>query len=310
MAKRTRKQDAESIIGKNQAEEIDALAKVSTQKSDVLIEMSETEEETNELVAEIEETEPAPEPVVEESVVKKFEDDTMDKVVNETPDYAANLPYGGATSMKDAENYVAAKNEAIYLMDMWSIFSNVVWNIMERADVADKRSAVNAAVDEFKNVLTAKAMVAFSVVEKAIESHELQPALDALIDTIDNSLKLESDVSGKLTAINPALRELGGRISEYVTNKSQVEETPVPQKPDEEKLITEIKSLVQPLSEALGILREEVSMLKSQVKAGDVPVKNRIPAPRTMTASIYKTQEQEQPKPGSLTSIIRKSVGL
>lgn len=333
--KKTRKEDAESIVGKNQAEEIDALAKVSTQRSDVLIEMSETEAETIELINEIEEkakvdSEDTQDDAADESdgeteegdnknakkskseVVEKFEDATMDKVVNEPPDYVANLPFGGATSMKDAENYVAAKNEAIYLMDMWSVFCSVMYNIMDRPDVTDKRSAMNAAVDEFKNVLTAKAMVAFAMTEKstAVESHELQPALDALLSTIDNSLKLESDVNERLTTINPALQELGGHISEYVTSKSQVIESPVPQKPDEEKLLTEIKSLVQPLSEALGILREEVSTLKSQVKAGDVPVKNRIPAPRTMTAGVYKAQEQEQPKPGSLTSIIRKSVGL
>lgn len=346
----TRKEDAASIVGENLAEEIELKQKASAHKSDALVdalvEMSETVEETQELIKEIEEIEgkegenegedkedhignsdtiaktsdaavEESDALVEEAIAKpgltaKFEDATMDHALEQPPSYMDDLPYGGATTMNDANGYVAAQKELVLVSDWWYVFQNVAWNIFQRDDVANKREALTTAIDEFKNMLVAKAMTTFSnsVTEKsAVDAHELQPALDALLDSIDNSLQLEADVNGKLIAINPALAELGTHISEYVTDKSKVE--PVPQKKDEDNLLTEIKSLVQPLTEAMGILREEVSVLKSQVKAGDPAQvsKSRIPVPRTLTAEIYKNIQPEV-KQGSLKDIVRKSVGL
>jgi hypothetical protein len=318
--KKTRKDDAASIVGEELAQEIDATEKASVQRSDILIEMADTDEKPvvpesePEAVAEAPVEEPVSEPPVEvKAVVEKFEDSTMAAVVNEPVAYVDNLPYGGATSMRDAEKYAAAKNEAMYLMDMWSVFSTVVWNIMERSDVLDKRAVVNQAVDEFKNVLTAKAMVAFSVTEKSVaqDEHPLQSALDALLQNIDNSVVLDADVQGKLLSINPALQELGTSISEYVTAKSQVVEKPVPtENKNDNTLLAELKSLVQPLSDALASLQGEVGIMKSQLGAKNVEAKSRIPAPKTFTPSIYKTQVVETPKPGSLRDIVNKSVGL
>jgi transglutaminase/protease-like cytokinesis protein 3 len=197
-------------------------------------------------------------------------------------------------------------------MDMWSVFSTVVWNIMERSDVADKRTAVNTAVDEFKNVLTAKAMVAFSVTAvEAPEPHELKSAIDALLANIDNSLVMDADLNGKLATINPTLQELGNSILQYITAKSQVVESPVPtENKNNDTLLAELKSLVQPISDALASLQGEVGLLKSQTNAQSVQSKSRIPQPRTFASSIYKSQEVETPKPGSLRAIVNKSVGL
>lgn len=318
--KTTRKEDAASIVGVDLAEEIEAKSKTSIHRSNALVEMSEVAEETQELIQEVETTTittPTEVPEKSENVAEKFEDATMDAAVNSPPDYVANLPYGGATSMKDAENYVAARDEAIYLMDMWSVFSNVVWNIMDRSDVQDKRASLNAAVDEFKNVLTAKAMVAFSITEKSespatielsVQEHELQPAIDVFIGAVDNSLKLDSDTAGKLNSLNPALEELGNQISQYVVSKSSTQ-TPVPQNPNVDILV-QIKELIQPLAERIGILTEDVNTMKSQTKASEVVVPRRIPAPRTLTAETLRAATPEQPKQGSLKSIIRKSVGL
>lgn len=306
--KKTRKDDAASIVTPEQAEEIEAVAKASVNKSDVLVEMADTtepviEEPTKE-VAVVEE------PIAEKAVVEKFEDSTMGAVTNEPPDYVENLPYGGATSMKDAEKFVSAQNEMMFVMDAWGIFSNVAWNIFQREDIPDKKDSLTVAVDEFRNMLAAKAMVAFAMVEKE-DDHELKPALDALLNNIDNSLTMESDVNGKLAVINPSLQELGGKILEYVTAKSQVTENPVPtEDKNKDTLLAELKSIVQPLSEAIANLQGDVGILKSQTNAKAVETKSRIPQPRTFTSSVFKTQEVEAPKPGSLRSIINKSVGL
>lgn len=317
--KKTRKEDAASIVGEQLADEIEANQKASVQRSDALIEMADTETPEPSVEAPTAEVaEPVAEPVVEAKaeVVERFEDSTMAAVTKEPATYVDNLPYGGATSMRAAESYVASKNEAMHLMDMWSVFSSVVWNVMERGDILDKRAAVNVAVDEFKNVLTAKAMVAFSVADVAEnvdepETHELKPAIDALLANIDNSIVMDADLNGKLATINPTLQELGNSILEYITAKSQVALNPVPtENKNNDTLLAELKSLVQPISDALASLQGEVGILKSQSNAQSVQPKSRIPTPKTFASSIYKSQEVEAPKPGSLRSIINKSVGL
>jgi len=331
MAKKTRKDDAASIVGKDEAEKIDAVAKLSTQRSDVLVEMSESEnaesveveEESESVAPEVEEvaeneTPVAHEeiPVVEQNeVVGKSEDYVMAEATKVMPTME-HLPYGGATSMKQAEDYVAAQNEAIYLMDMWSVFSNVVWNIMDRSDVEDKRAALNSAVDEFKNVLTAKAMVAFSSTERVLpivengelaKVHPLQSALDTLLSAIDNSLTLESDVNGKLQYINPSLQELGTAITDFVTTKS-VSEPPAPDK--NEDILREIKNIIQPIAEGVKSLGDRVGMIEAKSQAQAVEVKPRIPQPRTLTREVVVKSDSELPKPTSLKAIVRKSVGL
>lgn len=237
----------------------------------------------------------------------------MNAVTKEPAETVSYLPYDGAISMKEAEKFVAMQKETIFVMDAWSVLTNVAWNIFERNDVPDKKTALNVAVDEFRNMLAAKSMVAFAQLSTNVENdHELKPALDALLANIDNTLTMESDVYGKLATINPSLQELGSKILEYVTAKSQVvEEKPVPaENENKDTLLAELKSIVQPLSDAITNLQGEVGILKSQTSAKNVEPKSRIPAPRTFTSSIYKSQEVEQPKPGSLRAIVNKSVGL
>lgn len=331
----TRKEDAESIVGKELAEEMDAKQRVS--KSDAIVEMSEneTEEETKELVEEIEKKEPdvsvnddevqtedeeateeevVLDSVTEKSVEKPIEksDPTMDKVVDQPETYVANLPYGGATSMRDAENYVAAKNEVIYLMDMWSVFSNVVFNIFDRGDISDKRAVLNSAVDEFKNVLTAKAMVAFSVTEKSdpeSESHPLQDAVDSLLESVDNSRQLKADTNERLASINPALQQLGTAITDLVSrsdsNDEPTESAPAPVTDIEQTL----KNSLQPILDGLNSLSERLGVIESKSNAQNVEARPRIPAPRSLSPQLVAKSEPAV-KPGSLRDIINKSVGL
>lgn len=329
MAKKklTRKDDAASIVGDELAEELDMKQKATAHRSDALIEMSETKEETAELVAGVETAdepeeedagddtapepvdEPAVEPVVaaSEAVVEKFEDDTMGAVAKETPAYVDNLPYGGAVTMADAEKYLEAKNEAIYVMDMWSVFSNVAWNILERSDISNKKDAMVNAIDGFKNVLTAKAMVAFGVTEKS-EAHPLQPAVDVLLAAVDGSIE-KSDTE-KAEVLNPILQDLGNAIQDFMA-KSDIEQ-PVPENEENKNIIDEIKNLVQPLAESVSLLREEVGVLKSQANAKSVEPKNRIPQPRTAVVPPsllpQKSEAQNSSTTPKLRDIINKSL--
>lgn len=318
--KKTRKEDAASIVGKDLAEEIEMKQKATAQRSDVLIEMSETEEETQELIAEVEanvdespEVEPAepqdkePEPEggdVQEEVV--LEPDVEEK----SEDEPMNLPYGGATSMRDAEDHMKAKEEMIHLMDMWSMFSNVAWNIFERPDIENKKAAFEKALDEFKSMLSAKAMLEFSDAVSEAPEHDLKPVLDELVSIVDNCVVLESD-SERAEQINPALQGLGKAIADYLAKKSvSADEPPAPENKNDE-LIEQMKSLIQPLVNDVKQMSDKIGILEAKSNAQAVEVKPRIPQPRTATIPPSLVAKSEpKTKPGSLRDIINKSVGI
>lgn len=322
----TRKQDAASIVGASLADEIDAKHKVSALKSDALVEMSEgeepTEEETKELIEEAEKgegvseiadyedrtenEEVSQEELVLESETKKPELEEKDMGMNVT------MPYGGATSMKDAQKSRDAQEEMTRVMDLWSMFSNVAWNIMDSMDVTDKKSAFVKALDEFKGMLAAKAMVEFSVATPVVElsevkDHVLKPALDALLSAVDNSLSMEGDINNKLQFVNPSLQELGQAITDYVTQKSAVE--PTAPNNNDNNLLENIKELIQPLSQSVQQLTEKVAIIESKSNAQGVQTQSRIPQPRSLPASLVQ-KATPAVKPGSVRDIVNKSVGL
>lgn len=326
--KKTRKDDAASIVGETLAEEIEMKNKVTAQKSDVLIEMSEveTEEETQELIAEAEEPsseteaeavaeEPAP--IVEEAEVEKsdetFEDDTMAKVAQQPAKYDEDYPLNGATSMRAAEEYIAAQKEMSFVLQAWEVFSTVAWNIIQREDVANKKEMFMGAVDEFRNLLSVKSMAVFSEATQQAEAtetnqHELQPAIDALLSAVDNSI--QKSEAERAEELNPMLQNLGYAITDFLSKKSVVEQ-PVP-KNDEKNILDEIKNLIQPLSDTVAMLKADLETVKSQGMAGTVEVKSRIPQPRTAVVPPQLQQKAEVVNKSAtpkLRDIIEKSVG-
>ncbi len=296
-AKVTRKGDAASIVGKDLAEEIDSKNKV--ERSDLLVEMSE---------APVEETavEPVVEPEVEAPVEKAETEKTPEVVEEKNLDAGYSLPYGGAVSMKEAKKAQEAKAEMFHVMDMFSMFQQVAWNIIDRGDVTDKKAAFSTAVDEFKSMLAAKAMVEFSVAAP-VEEHALQPALDALLENIDNSSVMKGSMEDKLQAINPALQLLGTAITDFVRESESVEPTPA-----QDKDVAEIlKNIIQPLTDSVNAVSERLGILESKSSAQSVEVKSRIPAPRSHVVPPELIQKSEETtKPGSLRDIINKSVGI
>lgn len=310
-AKKTRKEDAASIIGADLAEEIDTKQKVL--RSDVLVEMSETPVETPaEAPAETplqesvndDEKQTEGEPSTEKELVLESET----PVVEENATQGYNLPYGGAVSMKDAQKARETAQEMVQVMDMFSMFQNVAWNIIDREDVTDKKAAFSKAVDEFKSMLAAKAMVEFGMVEKSdTETHELQPAIDALLENIDNSANLSADLNEKLATINPALQSLGSAITDYISKSVSDEPAPAPN----EDVIETLKNLIQPLTNGIETLSERLGVLESKSSAQSVTPQPRVPAPRTHSLPPSLLQKSEPAvKPGSLRDIVNKSVGI
>jgi hypothetical protein len=320
----TRKEDAASIVGEDLAKQVDAINKASTLKSDVLIEMSESEEpnpeETKELVAEVEGSEDKTEesaPVEEKSEVPA-EPEKSEPVSEKSMD-TPMLPYGGATSMKDAKKQHEAMEEMSDVFGMFSMFQNVVWNIVDSAPVAEQKNLISKCVDEFKSMLAAKAMVEFSaakpepVVAKSESAHPLKSALDAVLASVDNSVVMEGDLNAKLQFVQPSINELGQAIMDYVQTKSIVsqEEPAAPENKD--TLLDDIKKLIQPVVDGvaeIATLSERVGVLEAKSRVEDVqPRTNRIPQPRTQKIAPNLSTKSEAPK-SSIRSVVNKSVGL
>lgn len=226
--------------------------------------------------------------------------------------------------MKEAQKAKEAVEEMSHVMSMWSMLSNVMWNIIDRDDVTDKKAAVVNAVDEFKSMLAAKAMVEFGMTEKAevslsvdpVESetpHGLQSALDSLLSAVDNSVVLEGDINSKLNYINPTLQELGQAITDYVQTKSAAKvEPPAPDK-NNNNLLDDIKQLIQPLSESVQGMSERLGVLEAKSNAQSVETRSRIPQPRSLQIapnSVMTKKEEPRSETPKLHEIISKSVGI
>lgn len=244
-AKKTRKEDAASIVGKDLAEELDVKNTVS--RSDVLVEMSDTESKSDDLEdkSEVEPVvEPAVEPVIETPVVEESE-----------------------------------------------------------AEAPSFEERVFAEIESLKAMISQPAAVELSVVE----DHPLQPAIDALLENIDNSAQLNANVNEKLEQINPALQQFGTAISDFVSKSVSNEPAPAPNED-----VTEIlKNLIQPLTASVNAVAERIGILESKSNATSVNSQPRIPTPRTLVVPPNLVQKSEPAiKPGSLRDIVNKSVGI
>jgi hypothetical protein len=259
MAKKTRKEDAASIVGETLAEEIELKAKATALRSDVLIEMSEgeTPEVPAEEVAEPEVVEPVAEPVAE---------------------------------VEERSEAPVEESEAPAVEPLPSNFETQVLEMLKS--------------------LTEKAFaVPVETKSEVVEPHVLKPALDALLSAVDNSVVLEGDINAKLQYIQPTIQELGEAITEFVKTKSVVSEPPAPNK-DNDTLLEKITELIQPLSETVSRVESRIGVLEAKSNATAVETRSRIPQPRGLTPNLIAKTETENPKPGSLRSIINKSVGI
>lgn len=250
--KKTRKEDAASIVGKDLAEELDVKNTVS--RSDVLVEMSDAEDKSDDLEDKLEEV---VEPVVETPVVKESEAVTVNPVIYESVD------------ARSFEQKVLAEIESLKSM------------------ISQPPATVELSV---------------------IEDHPLQPAIDALLENIDNSAQLNANINEKLEQINPALQQFGTAISDFVSKSVSNEPAPAPN----ENVAEILKNLIQPLTASVNAVAERIGILESKSNATSVNAHSRVPMPRTLVVPPNLVQKSEEPKvkPGSLRDVVNKSIGI
>ena len=353
MAKKTRKDDALSIV-KDEAlvEEVEKAALET--KSDVLVEMSETKP-----VVEESQSEPVVEPVqeapvVEEACTDKPEDRQGENMKDgettpkkeksfdgEVEQVQAWKPYGGATSLKEAQQFTEAQQESWRVSDLYYTFSDVARNIMDAEEIEDKAGALAKLLDEFKKSLVAKALydelvqIKSGVIKdryvsqlpvkelaEVVKSLLPQPspaevavpeevkveksALDISVENLYNSVNQAMQtknvtIDERLASINPALQELGQAITEQVKQSVGVETKT--EANDGGMVLEALTSLTNTVKD----LATEVATLKAQ--KSQVPEQPRIPAPRAVTPIIQASMTTEKPvNPNSVTNIVRRSV--
>lgn len=265
--------DAESIVGEEEAKKIDAaLSAGKVAKSDFLIELSDTEpteEETAELIAEAEE--------------KSAEN--VDTLNAEANDVKTNVETASDHASKPVIQESVLEDVSLSAQDSAK-------NVLELVEKNDD------------NIVTKRNVEKSAVKPSEKSAHPLQPVIDELLSSVDNSMYLGSDAE-RAELINPALQKLGIAIQDYVAKSNA---SPAP---NENEILKDIEKLIQPLAESIKSLADEVGVLKAQYGAQGVKVENRIPQPRTISSQIYRSAaERPANKPLSTDEIARKSVGI
>lgn len=308
---KTRKDDATTIVGEELAEDLDELEN-SVDKSEVGVvvkseqdedEAAETSDQDEASIDETEEVEVEkadPDPDDDEDEEEDDEDEAKEKsdiIVVETID---NLPAGGAISLEDVADNRDARQEAIRLHELWWDLGDVMYNIFERADVEDKQAAIKRAIEEFKDMLETKALLMLSEAEAEADATPLDQAFDTLKENIESAKADEDKTEDEvLESVQESFDTLGSVVVESVRGIS--EGSPAKSVAvDIEKAVTKA---LQPLTDQFGLLISTMG-----ANAGVEVARSAIPKPRNL--SVPPNATMEQPKPGSLRDIVRKSVGI
>lgn len=160
------------------------------------------------------------------------------------------LPFNGATSLKEIEDYLAAEEQAWKLRDSWAMLSTVIGNIFD-SGCEDKKKRMKDAVDEFKTRIEAKALVAMSQLEQP--ETPMDKFLKALSDAVVLA-KSKATEDERLATVQPALNSLAEAIRNELAPKP--ESQPV-------QMSSGIEELRAFLSQQLDGIRSEIATVKA-----------------------------------------------
>lgn len=231
-------------------------------------------------------------------------------VVDEPAEYR---PFAGATSWKDADEWIATQQEASKFYDAWYMFQAISDNIMksENDELPDKAKALKALMTDFQKNVTMKSFAILSKFEekfmaepKPVEAHPLDEAIAELKSVYNDTVALEAPEEEKLQKLQPAFENFA------VVIRSSVKETPKEESVEPAKVtpeISEMKSMITELQTGMKTIVENVQLLM-QTKSANA-VRPAIPAPRNLNPSLVKKAEVTSDTP-KLRAIINKSVGI
>jgi cation transport regulator len=129
-------------------------------------------------------------------------------------------PYGGATSINEAQEYLEAAEDRAKVWDHWYLFQSVAENILIDEQIEDKRAAMVGAISDFKGLIETKSQIAPPEAPagkigggevKAVT--EEQPAADQpaeapapAVETLEPEVKAETEPQ-------PSAQEQGARVA-------------------------------------------------------------------------------------------------
>ena len=293
MAKKTRKDDAESIVGKELAEVIDKKAAEVIGKSEA--------EDTPALVVKKDEAEAAPEAAPD---AEKAHGQAMG-------DEFGFQPLGGATTIAEAEDFIQAEQMQDRLWDNFSLFRIVSDNILSGPDVEDRQGALSSAIKEFgERVDTAKSQAVDAFLTQSVTRSDImteqaqQPvpqndqimqiktAIDAAV--ADPTLNREAKVS----AVQPLLDNIAAVVQGQINAVT-------PAQPGEEMAQMFKAAMSAGFAEGFAMLAAKLDQRPAQPQAQPVQrsyVPGTQPHPQATAAA---------PEPKSaITEMVRRSVGL
>lgn len=297
MAEKTRKDDAESIVGKD-------LAKVIDQKTAAVVGKSEAED-TPAMVVKDEAAEATPPPAPD---AEKAHGEAMG-------DEFGFQPLGGATTIADAEDFIQAEQMQDRLWDNFSLFRIVSDNILSGPDVEDRQGALSNAIKEFgARVDTAKSAAADAFLTQSVTRSnimteqaqqpetpndpilQIKTAIDAAV--ADPTLNRDA----KLAAVQPLLDNIAGVVQGQI-------DAVAPAPPGAEFAATLKAEIAAGIAEGNAGLIEQVAQLSAQIG-------QQRPVQPIQRSYVPGTQPHPQatvaaPEPKSaITEMVRKSVGL
>lgn len=234
-----------------------------------------------------------------------------------TVDEGSYRPYGGATSLDEAEAYIHALQIEDQIWSNWDVFNSVIGNILSSQDEdLDKLEAVRQAVGDFSSRVSA-------IKASIVDAYLVQPAtIKGGITMPEQQVQQENDPALRLkAAVDAALArpEVGregiaqavqAAIEAYVKEVKARIDAVAPPAPGEEVAAAVSKAL-QPLVEQMGLVLARLGQASGAqlAPAASVPQqKSFAGAPAGAGDSLPVSPVTNQPS--RLTAMIRRSTGI
>jgi len=119
-----------------------------------------------------------------EKALKKFKvGDYAEKAITFVEE--VGRPYGGATSIEEAEDFMEAARDEQKVWDDWYMFQSVAENILRDDEIEDKRVAMSSAISDFRKKLATKSQVLIKelLAKAAQPDEELTPEAETKAET-------------------------------------------------------------------------------------------------------------------------------
>lgn len=279
---KTRKDDAESIVGEELAEALEQLSAADGEETKSLVFRSDAEES--------EESQPTEE-------------------AHEVKSEADNPPVqkSGPTTLAEAMETREQTDRFYRIGDLWYTVQDVIYNILDSSDIIDKSGAIKQVLEDYQSTVVTLSlansigedeMVGDAKNEVEVEK-ETENQVDAAQDALEEALNQFSELvrgaksAEDLAKVDQALVNLGNVAKSMIqqTNPASLEET----------IRAVIRSELEPYKNELAALKAIQARSNTQVPG--------IPLRTPMIADVTNAATQQQPV-SQIKAIARRSVGF